>query len=156
LFCWHYNYFGLSVLVMLTLVGLLIASYVALNVGTNRVSKAERWCVDIPFGVYLGWISVAAIANIADWLYYVNWDGFGLDPQLWAVIMLAVALLLGVLMALTRRDAGYLLVFVWAFAGIAVKQSEAPLVFNAAWVAVIFALGLAIFSLVKRRQIALT
>ncbi len=156
LFCWHYNFFGLSVLVMLTLVGLLIASYLALNVGGDRVSGLERWCVDIPFGVYLGWISVAAIANIADWLYLVEWDGFGLAPQAWAVIMLAVASLLGLLMAVTRRDAGYLLVFVWAFAGIAVKQFAEPLVVNAAWVAVVFALGLAIFSLVKRRQIAST
>src|SRR5512147_92433 len=32
LFCWHYNWFGLSVLVMLTLLGLLIASYLKLNV----------------------------------------------------------------------------------------------------------------------------
>jgi benzodiazapine receptor len=152
LFCWHYNFFGLSVLVMLTLVGLLIASYIALNVGAERVSRVERWCVDIPFGVYLGWISVAAIANIADWLYLVQWDGFGIAPQVWAVIMLAVASLLGLLMAVTRRDAGYLLVFVWAFAGIAVKQSGESLVVNAAWVAVVFALGLAIFSLVRQRR----
>ncbi len=32
LFCWHYNLFGLSVLVMLTLLGLLIASYLKLNI----------------------------------------------------------------------------------------------------------------------------
>lgn len=127
-----------------------------MNVGSDRVSSLERWCIDIPFGVYLGWISVAAIANIADWLYFIQWDGFGLAPQAWAVVMLAVASLLGLLMAVTRRDAGYLFVFVWAFAGIAVKQSAAPLVVNAAWVAVMLALGLAIFSLVKWRQIAST
>jgi benzodiazapine receptor len=153
LFCWHYNFFGLSVLVMLTLVGLLIASYLALNVGGDRVSKVERWCIDSPFGVYLGWISVAAIANIADWLYLIQWNGFGLAPQAWAVIMLGVASLLGLLIAVTRRDAGYLLVFVWAFAGIAVKQSGESLVVNAAWAAAVFALGLAIFSLVRRRPI---
>src|SRR5512140_903648 len=33
LFCWHYNRFGLSVLVMLGLLGLLIAGYLRLNVG---------------------------------------------------------------------------------------------------------------------------
>ncbi|MGZ9163925.1 MAG: tryptophan-rich sensory protein, partial [Anaerolineales bacterium] len=31
LFCWHYNLFGLSVLVMLALLGLLIASYLRLD-----------------------------------------------------------------------------------------------------------------------------
>ncbi|MFZ1041313.1 MAG: tryptophan-rich sensory protein [Anaerolineales bacterium] len=152
LFCWQYNHFTLSVLVMLILLGLLIACYLNLNIGRTSVSTAEKWCVDIPLSVYLGWISVATIANISDWLYFVHWNGFGIDPQTWAVIMLVVASLLGILIAFTRRDSGYLFVFVWAFAGIAVKQAAAPLVASSAWVAVLIALGLAIFSLVRRRM----
>ncbi len=152
LFCWHYNTFGLSVLVMLTLLGLLIASYLKLNVGLTPVSSAEKWNVDIPFSIYLGWISVATIANITDWLYSVNWNGFGIAPQAWAVILLIVASLVGLLMALTRRDSGYLFVFVWSFAGIAVKQSAEPLVANSAWAAAAVALGLAIFGMVQRRR----
>ena len=152
LFCWQYNHFTLSVLVMLILLGLLIASYLKLNIGRTSVSSAEKWCVDIPLSVYLGWISVATIANISDWLYFVHWNGFGITPQAWAVIMLIVASLLGLLMALTRRDSGYLFVFVWAFAGIAVKQAAAPLVAYSAWVAAVVALGLAVFSIFQRRQ----
>jgi len=60
LFTWHYNAFGWSVIVMLTLLGLLIASYLRLNVNRVSVSRAERWSVDIPFSVYLGWITVAS------------------------------------------------------------------------------------------------
>ena len=152
LFCWQYNHFTLSVIVMLILLGLLIASYLNLNIGHTLVSNVEKWCVDIPLSVYLGWISVATIANISDWLYFVNWNGFGIAPQAWAVIMLIVASLFGLLMALTRRDSGYLFVFVWAFAGIAVKQAAAPLVAYSAWVAVVIALGLVVFSLVQRRR----
>ncbi len=152
LFCWHYNLFGLSVLVMLTLLGLLIASYLALNVGREPVSAAEKWNVDVPFSIYLGWISVAAIANVTDWLYLVNWNGFGLAPQVWAVIMLIVACLVGLFMTLLRRDSGYLFVFVWSFAGIAFKQFSEPLVANAAWTATFVAFGLAVFSLVQRRR----
>lgn len=152
LFCWHYNWFGLSVLVMLGLLGLLIASYLRLNVNRSSVSHAEYWSVDVLFGVYLGWITVATVANITSWLYYVNWDGFGIPAQTWAVIMLAVASLLGLAMALTRRDAGYLAVLVWAFAGIAVKQTSAPLVVTSAWIAAALMLGLAIFSLLSRRK----
>lgn len=152
LFCWHYNRFGLSVLVMLTLLGLLIASYVKLNIGRTSVSNTEKWCVDIPFSVYLGWISVAAIANISDWLYFVNWNGFGVDPQVWAVIMLIIASVLGLLMAITRRDSGYLFVFVWAFIGIAVKQSAAVLVAYTAWIMALVALALAIYAIIKQRR----
>jgi hypothetical protein len=150
LFCWHYNLFGLSVLVMLALLGLLIASYLRLNVNRSSVAGAEYWSVDVVFSIYLGWITVATVANITDWLYFIGWDGFGIPAQAWAVIMLAVASLLGLAMALRRRDAGYLAVLVWAFAGIAVKQTPAPLVVVSAWVAAALMLGLAFFSLVRR------
>jgi len=154
LFCWHYNQFGLSVLVMLGLLGLLIASYLRLDVGRTPVGTAEKWCVDVPFSIYLGWISVAAIANVTDWLYFVNWNGFGIAPEIWAVIMLLVASLVGVMMALTRRDSAYLFVFAWSFAGIAVKQAATPMVAYAAWAAAVVALGLAVYSIIARRRTA--
>lgn len=151
LFCWHYSQFGLSVLVMLALLGLLIASYLRLNVNRVSVSRLEFWSVDVLFSVYLGWITVATVANISDWLYYIEWDGFGISAQAWAVIMLFVASLLGVAMAATRRDVGYLAVLLWAFIGIAVKQTEAPMVVISAWIAAASMAGLAIFSLVRSR-----
>ena len=152
LFCWHYNQFGLSVVVMLALLGMLIASYLKLNIGQIPVSNAEKWSVDVPFSVYLGWITVAAVANMTNWLYLVNWTGFGITPQVWAVIMLVVACLLGLLMTLSRRDSGYAFVLIWSFAGIAIKQTETSLVANSAWVAAVFVLGLAIYSLIQRRR----
>lgn len=152
LFCWHYNLFGLSVLVMLALLGTLIISYLKLDVGGKRVSFGERWAVDIPVSIYLGWVSVATIANITSWLYSIDWDGFGISPQVWAVIMLAVASVLGALMAFRKRDAGYLFVFVWAFAGIAIEQADTPWVANSAWAAAVVALGLAVYSLIQRRK----
>lgn len=154
LFCWHYEQFALSVLVMLALLATLIISYLRLDVGRGRLGAAERWCVDVPFGLYLGWVSVATIANITSFLYYVQWDGFGIAPQVWAVIMLTVASLLGLLIARARRDAAYLLVFAWAFSGIALKQAATVMVANAAWVAAGLALALAVVSLLRRGRSA--
>ncbi|MCJ7432419.1 MAG: hypothetical protein MUO77_02925 [Anaerolineales bacterium] len=154
LFCWHYNLFGLSVLVMLTLLGLLIVSYLKLNVGRTSVSNGEKWCVDIPFSVYLGWISVATVANVTEYLYSIHWTGFGIAPQVWAVIMLAIACLLGFLMTISRRDSGYAFVLVWSFAGIAQKQADTALVANGAWVATLFVFGLAIYSTIQRHRVA--
>jgi hypothetical protein len=150
LFCWHYNVFGLSVLVMLALLGLLIASYLRLDVNRTSVTRVEYWSVDTMFSVYLGWITVATVANITDWLYFVGWDGFGISAQVWAVIMLAIASLLGLAMAITRRDVGYLAVLVWAFIGIAAKQTSAPMVVTSAWIAAVVMAGLVIFSLIRR------
>ena len=149
LFTWHYNIFGLGVLVMLSLLGLLIASYLRLDVNRSSASRAEWWSVDLPFSVYLGWITVATVANVSDWLYLIGWNGFGIAALTWAVIMIAVASVLGLLMALTRRDAGYLFVLVWSFVGIALKQVAAPNVVIAAWIGAGFMLVLAVYSLIQ-------
>ena len=153
LFCWHYNQFGLSVLVMLGLLGLLIAIYLRLNVNRAAVSRLEYWSVDVPFSIYLGWITVAAVANITDWLYLIRWDGFGISAQVWTVIMLGVASLLGLVMALTRNDIGYLSVLVWAFTGIAVKQGSAPFVAVTAWITAILMLILLVLSFFRLRSV---
>lgn len=149
LFTWHYNIFGLGVLVMLSLLGLLIASYLRLDANRSSASRAEWWSVDLPFSVYLGWITVATVANVTDWLYLIGWNGFGIAAPTWAVIMIAVASVLGLLMALTRRDAGYLFVLVWSFVGIALKQVAAPNVVIAAWIGAGFMLVLAVYSLIQ-------
>jgi translocator protein len=152
LFFWHFNLFLLTLPAMLTLLVALILIYWRLGIARAGASTAERWLVHVPFSTYLGWVSVATIANFADVLYFVRWDAGGLDPILWTVIMLAVATLLGVMMALTRRDVAYLLVLTWAFAGIAVKQSATLLVALPAGLAALLVLLLAIYSL--RRQLA--
>jgi hypothetical protein len=98
------------------------------------VSRTEKLLVDVPFSIYIGWITVATVANVTDVLYHFGWNGAPLSPQVWAVIMLVVATVLAVAMSLTRRDVAYVLVIVWAFVGIAVKQAAIPLVSWAAWI----------------------
>ncbi len=134
IFLWHYEYFPLTAVVMLSLLALLIAIYLRLDIGRQRVSTVEKWCVDIPFSLYLGWICVATIANVTDLLYYWKWDALGIAPETWAVIMLLAATAIALAVALTRADVAFLLVIVWSFAGIAVKQGSVPLVANTAWV----------------------
>lgn len=152
LFCWHYNYFGLSVLVMLTLLGLLIATYLNSNNLRDRAQGIEKWAVEPMLSIYLGWISVATIANIAAWLYSIGWDGFAIDPRVWGAIMIVVATVLAVWMTFSRSDAGFVAVFAWAFAGIAIKQADTPLVAGVAWAAAVLAIGMVIYSLVVRSR----
>jgi translocator protein len=133
IFCWHYNLFTLSLVVMLALLVSLIVTYLRLDIGRTIVSTTEKWCLNIPTSVYLGWISVATIANVTDVLYDLNWDSWGLSPTTWAVIMLVVATFIAVMIAVTRRDLAFLLVFVWSFIGIAVKQSGTSSVAITGW-----------------------
>jgi len=151
LFLWHYEVFTLTLIAMAAILLSLIAIYLRLGTGRTAASGAERWLVRVPFSVYLGWITVATIANASQLLFYIGWGGWGISPQTWTVIMLAAAVVIASLMALTRRDIAYLLVLVWAFVGIALKHTGAPLVVNAAWVATVL-VGVAIVASLLRHN----
>lgn len=154
LFAWHYEQVFLSVLIMLALLLLLGTIYRRLDIGRARVAARERWFVDLPFSLYLGWISVATIANVSVWLYSYRWDGWGLRPEFWAIVMLGVALGVGLVMALARAEVVFLLVLAWAFVGIAVKQAATPSVANAALLAAAVALLLIPLGWLYRRRMA--
>jgi benzodiazapine receptor len=113
---------------MAALLLLLIAIYLILGTGRSRVPRAETWLVRVPFSIYLGWITVATIANASSLLVYLNWNGWGIAPEWWAVIMLVAAAIIASLVSITRGDVAYILVIAWAFAGIAVKHSATPAV----------------------------
>ncbi len=121
LFCWHYELLGASVVVMLLTLGLLIRM--------NRLifrflphTEDNRNFMQIPFGLYLGWISVATVANVTVWLVSRNWDGFGLSEKIWTEIMIVVATLLALLAIYTWRNIPYALAVSWGLLGIALKH----------------------------------
>jgi benzodiazapine receptor len=123
LFMWQFEYLPLSVVLMFLLLASLILIYLRIGVGKSKVTIGERLAIHLPFSVYLGWITIASIANVAATLVSLNWDGFGISPEIWATLVVAVALVITILMLITRKDVAYALVIVWALVGIAVKQS---------------------------------
>ncbi len=125
IFAWHYLQFGLSVVLMLGLLVSLLVIYE--RIGRRAASRVETWTVNVPFSIYLGWITVATVANIASLLISLGWNGFGI-PAVLTVVMIGVATLLGVLMILLKREIAYPLVLIWAFAGIAAVRADVPLV----------------------------
>ncbi len=125
--CWvlvfTYEYIGISVLVMLGIV--LSLSKIVIN--TNM----ERW--DAPIGIiafvwwpiclYIGWISVATIANITIYLTKINWEGFGLTDVTWTIIMVIVVVLLNLLLIIQRNMREFSMVGAWALIAIYVRQN---------------------------------
>jgi hypothetical protein len=133
LFFWHYEVFPLTIVAMVALLVLLIAIYLRLGIGRTAVSTAETWFVRLPFSIYLGWVTVATIANATSLLDYWNWGGWGLSPETWTVIMLVVTTGLTATVSFTRGDIAYGAVAVWALVGIGVKHASNSLVSTAAW-----------------------
>jgi hypothetical protein len=153
IFLWHYEQFSLTVIAMLVLLGTLILTYLCLGIGRSAVSTAEKWAVRIPFSIYLGWITVATVANITELLDYLNWNGFGIAPEIWMGIVLAAVLVIAVLMNFNRRDVAYAAVILWALAGISIKFAGVPVVAIPTWITFgLVALTLVLALILSRRS----
>jgi len=126
---WQYQVFVLTVPVMLALLVTLTALW--LRVREPRAAAAgpaQGWLVALPFSVYLGWISIATIANISQMLYHAGFRGVVVPETVWAVAVLGVGLALATVMVARQRDVAYGAVIAWAYAGIAIKQADVDLV----------------------------
>lgn len=134
IFLWHYEQFPLTIVVMLVLLAALIVIFLRLGIGRTTVSTAETWAARVPFSIYLGWITVATVANATTLLDYLQWDGFGIAPEIWMGIMLTAVLIIASLMNLTRRNIPYALVILWALVGIAVRNAGIPAVVIPTWI----------------------
>ena len=121
LFLWQYDYIATSVPMIFALLASLIAIYLRLHIGKSQVSLKENLSVHLPFSVYLGWITIASIADVAAALP-VNWNGFGVSPTVWTLVVIVLALMITLAVLGTRRDLAYGLVVVWALIGIAANQ----------------------------------
>jgi hypothetical protein len=122
IFAWHYEIVPLSLVIMLLLLGFLIAIYMRLGVGKKGPAKKEQYLVHLPFSVYLGWITIATIANVTALLVDVNWNRFGLSEQFWAVAVIIVGIAIALSVLLRRQDIYYCLVVDWALLGILIKR----------------------------------
>jgi hypothetical protein len=152
IFLWHYQQFVATLGAMLILLATLIAVYLGLRSGQRKVSMAETWTARVPFSIYLGWITVATVANISDVLDFVGWNRFGLSEATWMVIILGAVLVIAGLMNFLRRDLAYALVILWALIGIAVKFPQEGIVTIATWVTFgLVALSLVAAFLFKRK-----
>jgi hypothetical protein len=137
---------------MLILLASLIITYLRLGIGKTKGSNAEKWLVRIPFSIYLGWITVATIANVSDVLDFVKWNQFGLSDGTWMLAILFAVVIIAGLMIFTRRDVAYTAAILWALAGIGVKFPHQGIVTSGIWVAfgLIAALLVGVF-LAKRK-----
>ena len=151
---WHYEVFSATVAIMAGLLVTLIAIHRRLRAAdaAGEIDPRARWTTRIPYSVYLGWITVATIANVAAVLQWAGFDGFGIAGEVWAVAVLLTGLAIATAFVVRERDAAYGLVIVWAYAGIAVKESGVLPVAIVTGAGAIWIAGLAAWTVVQRRR----
>jgi hypothetical protein len=122
IFAWHFQLVGISFILMVILLLSLISIYVRLEVRKRGLSWSERIGWAVPFSIYMGWITVATIANLTALLVNVGWGGFGLSPAFWTILAVTTSTVITLLIIFTKQDLFFSLVIEWAFVGIILKR----------------------------------
>lgn len=139
IFAWHYRQIGISLILMM---GILVSL-----IGIAMIQKDMQWTMRtyvvsrLPFSIYFGWITVAAVANVTTFLVSVGWNRFGIDEALITVVILIVAAVIGIAAIRFYGDMAYGTVFLWAYSGILAKHLS-PSFFKGQYVSVIWTLAL--------------
>lgn len=143
LVAWHHNALGVSMLLMILLLGLLIFSYQQSRTSALTFSYVTEY---ITFSIYLGWISVATIANSAIYLTYIGFTPDAILAATFAILVIVVALFLALYFLFKQSNPWFPLVILWASYGIYSARAidpavGAPMVKIAAMITIVILVG---------------
>jgi hypothetical protein len=143
---WHYEQVALSLLVMVALLVTLVA--------INRTLQLSRlWIPRLAFGIYLGWICLAIVANVTALLVSIGWGGWGIAAETWAIVMIAAGAAIGGAVMLRLQNPFLALALIWGFYGIVLKrQTDSPAIATAGQVGMALVAGMLIYVLINGRQ----
>jgi hypothetical protein len=135
LLLWHYQHYMATFVVMLVLVGALITIYRRLDVERSSATPARRWLVHHPFSLYLGWVTIAAMANLGIVLDYLGWSGWGLGETTWFTLGVVTVLGVAGVVSWLRSEVGFLLPLRWGLIGIGIERAADPMISTLVWTA---------------------
>lgn len=115
LFAWHYQKLPLSLIII-------VAFLVTLIIINLNIANIKPGIVKASFGVYLGWLCIATIANLTALLVYFKWNGFGIPDQTWTIIMISAGALIAIISILNMNNPYIGFAVIWAFAGIIIRR----------------------------------
>lgn len=125
---WHYEHVFVSVLLMLCLLSTLVVINYALR-------NSDDWMMRLAFGIYIGWICLAVIANITAFLVALSWPRFGISEQIWTAAMIIAGAVVGAFAMRRLANPFLALALVWGFYGIVLKrQMDYPSIAIASYV----------------------
>jgi hypothetical protein len=148
---WHYLQIELSLVIMLLFLITLIQLFLKSNTIARDLTLSQRFILQTPFIVYLGWISVATIANTTALLVAYKWTALSIAHVYWSASMILIALLLAVWMLLKFKAVPFALVVTWALWGIKASQGSVyPLIQSITSVSVACLFIMIAITLIKR------
>lgn len=112
-----------SLAVIVWLLVSLIAVVARMYQHHERFSRAERWLVYVHFSIFLGWVTVATVANAGQVLTAFGWSGWGIPLEHWGMVALILAgAIASIVTAAMKGNVPYALAVIWALVAVAVNQ----------------------------------
>jgi hypothetical protein len=121
---WHYDLLIVSVILMLLLLSRLIYIDTQIRLLSPHLTNTQSFIVKAPFGLYLGWICIATIANITALLVNYGWRGVGMSEESWTSMMVLIGSLIGIVAVLRFNNFYIGLAVIWALSGIIVERKS--------------------------------
>jgi len=115
--CWHFEKVPLSLVVMTGL-------FLSLIYVNAQLASESPGIIKAAFGIYLGWICIATIANVTALLVFYKWNGLGIPEQAWTIIMILAGACIAILAMYKYRNPFIGLSVIWAFTGIIIKRQH--------------------------------
>ncbi|SFC23793.1 TspO and MBR related proteins [Alkalibacterium subtropicum] len=109
-----YILIGLSTLFIFAF--LIVMVLIVKRVG--KIQTKRRWLLPLTFGLYSGWLFIATVVNISAWLVKIEWNGFGIAEEIWAVTVLLIAVGLTAFVLFNTENAIFPIPIAWAYFGI--------------------------------------
>jgi hypothetical protein len=124
LIAWTQERLLVSVVLIFLQLACLIAIHIRLGIYDPRKPAELKMATHLPLSIYLGWISIASIANTSSYLTAIGWDGMGLTQVQWMVVMLSIAIVLALVMLFWKKNVYFALVVAWGLYGIILKRDQ--------------------------------
>ena len=83
-----------------------------------KINDGKHWLLPLSFGIYTGWLFIATVVNTSAMLVKLKWGGFGIADDIWAIIILIIAIVLVIMVLSKIRNAAFPLPIAWAYFGI--------------------------------------
>ena len=133
IYFWHNDQIAICLALILFLLGVLVVINYKIRIAD---STAEALLAKGPFGLYMGWLTAAALANFAVLLVYLKVD-LGSSANIVGGVLVLAAAAIGVLFRVRLFNYFAPLAVAWALTAIAIKQSGRTLIVLAAAVGVV-------------------
>ena len=126
----------------------LLVSLIFIN---SRLGGSSNMLIKAAFGVYLGWICIATIANVTALLVHYNWNGFGISGEIWTMVMIFIGMVITILAIRKFENPWIGLSVIWAFTGIIIKrQTDFRLIAMIAAIAALCVATIVVFSFFRK------